>query len=359
MTIRAAHTLGLAALVLALAFNPACAQDYPNQLIRVISAFPPGSGADIVVRFFAERLKPLVNNQTVIVESKVGAGGMVSVEYIAKAKPDGYTVLVHSGVSAANLMYLVKNPPIDAAKDIQMAAMINRQPFMIAVRADKPWKNLAELTSYLKDQKEKATYGQSATIAKVGGELYKQIAGLSTTEVGYRNSPEILNDIAGGSLDFAVLDPLTSLAQARQGRIRILAVTTAERTQGSFRSADDARRRRARNQSRRMVRRDGAFGDAAPHRRQAQRMVQRDRRNGRGPRLPGEFRRRPVDRVRRRGAEILSERSHRVEGIRPAREDRAAIDFLRLPPHPHKHAHAVARIEQPRRAVGAVDDADA
>ncbi|MGZ5864266.1 MAG: Bug family tripartite tricarboxylate transporter substrate binding protein [Xanthobacteraceae bacterium] len=207
---------------------PACAQDYPNQLVRFISAFPLGSGADIMVRYFAEKIKPLMN-QTVIVESKVGGGGTVSIEYIAKAKPDGYTVLVHSGVSAANMMYLLKNPPIDAARDIQMAAMINRQPFMVVVRADRPWKNVADLTAYLKEKKGAAGYGSAATIAKVAGEMYKQIAGLETAEVTYRAGPDMLNDLHGGSIDFAVLDPLSALAQARQGRIRILAVTTRER----------------------------------------------------------------------------------------------------------------------------------
>lgn len=221
--------IGIAAALAIGAFaTPLQAQDYPNQLVRFISAFPPGSGADIMVRYFAEKIKPLMN-QPVIVEGKVGGGGTVSIEYIAKSKPDGYTVLVHSGVSAANMMYLLKTPPIDAAKDIQMAAMINRQPFMVVVRADRPWKNIAELTAHLREKKDKASYGSSATIAKVAGEMYKQIAGLEVAEVTYRAGPDLLNDLQGGSIDFAILDPLSSLAQAREGRVRILAVTTRER----------------------------------------------------------------------------------------------------------------------------------
>ena len=228
------------ALVTGTVATPVRAQGYPNQLVRFISAFPPGSGADIMVRYFAEKIRPLMN-QTVIVESKVGGGGTVSIEYIAKAKPDGYTVLVHSGVSAANMMYMLRNPPIDAAKDIQMAATINRQPFMVVVRADRPWKNIAELTAYLKEKKDKASYGSSATIAKVAGEMYKQIAGLEVAEVTYRAGPDMLSDLHGGSIDFAVLDPLSSLAQAREGRVRILAVTTRERLKavGDFPTMDE------------------------------------------------------------------------------------------------------------------------
>jgi len=232
--------LGIALVAGAFA-TPAPAQDYPNQLVRFISAFPPGSGADIMVRYFADKIKPLMN-QTVIVESKVGGGGTVSIEYIAKARPDGLTVLVHSGVSAANMMYMLKNPPIDAAKDIQMAAMINRQPFMVVVRADRPWKNIADLTAYLKEKKDKASYGSAATIAKVAGEMYKQIAKLDVAEVTYRAGPDMLNDLQGGAIDFAVLDPLSSLAQAREGRIRILAVTTRERLKaaGDFPTMDES-----------------------------------------------------------------------------------------------------------------------
>jgi tripartite-type tricarboxylate transporter receptor subunit TctC len=230
-----------AALVIGAVATPARAQGYPNQLVKFISAFPPGSGADIMVRYFAEKIRPLMN-QTVIVESKVGGGGTVSIEYIAKSKPDGYTVLVHSGVSAANMMYMLRNPPIDAAKDIQVVATINRQPFMVVVRADRPWKNIGELTAYLKEKKDKASYGSSATIAKVAGEMYKQIAGLEVAEVTYRAGPDMLSDLQGGSIDFAVLDPLSSLAQAREGRVRVLAVTTRERLKaaGDFPTMDES-----------------------------------------------------------------------------------------------------------------------
>jgi len=208
------------------------AQDYPSQNIHLISAFPPGSGADIVVRYYSEKLKPLIK-QNVIVESKVGAGGTLAVEYIARAKPDGHTILVHSGITAANMMYLLKKPPIDAAKDLQLAAMINRQPFMVVVRADAPWKDLAQLTGHLKQQKDKSSYGWAATIAKVAGELYKNKSGLQTVDVAYRAGPDLLNDLLGGVIDFAVLDPALAMAQLRQGKIRILAVTTQERIKAS------------------------------------------------------------------------------------------------------------------------------
>ena len=115
------------------------AQAYPSQDIRLICAFPAGSGADVLVRYFGEKLRP-VANRTVIVENKAGAGGNIAMEYVARAKPDGYTIFVHAATAVAANQHLFKKPPIDAAKSIQIAASINRQPFMLVVDAKSPYK---------------------------------------------------------------------------------------------------------------------------------------------------------------------------------------------------------------------------
>src|SRR5262245_29660995 len=87
------------------------AQDYPTQDIRLICAFPPGSGADVLVRYFAEKLRPLAN-RIVIVENKAGAGGNVATQFVARSKPDGYTIYVHAGTAVAANQSLFKNPPV-------------------------------------------------------------------------------------------------------------------------------------------------------------------------------------------------------------------------------------------------------
>ena len=115
------------------------AQAYPSQDIRLICAFPPGSGADVLVRYFAEKLRP-VAGRTVIVENKSGAGGNIATEYVARAKPDGHTIYVHAATAVAANQHLFKKPPVDAAKAIQIAASINRQPFMLVVDAKSPYK---------------------------------------------------------------------------------------------------------------------------------------------------------------------------------------------------------------------------
>ena len=216
-------------LVTALAHpHAAVAQQYPNRDIRFICAFPPGSGADVLVRFFAEQLRPIAN-RTIIVENRAGAGGNIAIEHVARSKPDGYTIFVHAGSAVAAGMHLYKNPPVDVGKAISVAATINRQPFMLVVDAKSPYKSVADLTAAMKQKGDKASYAAAAPTGRIMGELYKQAAGLKTVEVNYKTAPDSINDMLSGAVDYGMHDPVFSLAQAREGRLRILAVSTGQR----------------------------------------------------------------------------------------------------------------------------------
>jgi tripartite-type tricarboxylate transporter receptor subunit TctC len=206
------------------------AQNYPSRQLSFVCAFPAGSGADVLVRYFSEKMSAVLG-QTVIVENKPGANGNIAAVYTARAKPDGYTVFVHSGTSVAANTWLFKKPPIDVVKDLRGVQFINKQPFMIVVRADSPIKDIPELTAHLKDRSGAASYATTATAGKVFGESYKQMTGAQATEVSYRTGPDTMNDVTSGHVDFAVLDPVFSLSQARAGRIRILAVSSPTRMQ--------------------------------------------------------------------------------------------------------------------------------
>jgi len=217
------------AFTLAAAFSaPARAQDYPNQDIRMVCAFPPGSGADVLVRHFAEKLRP-VAGRTVIVENKSGAGGNIATEYVARAKPDGHTIYVHAGTAVAANQSLFKKPPVDVVRDIRVAATINRQPFMLVVDAKSPYKTVAELTEAMKKKGDKASYAYAAPTGHIMGEIYKDKTGIKAIEINYRTAPDSLNEMLSGKLDFAMHDPVFSLAQQREGRLRILAVSTGAR----------------------------------------------------------------------------------------------------------------------------------
>jgi len=230
--IRASASVAALAVVAMMPVS-AHAQAYPTQDIHVICAFPPGSGADVLVRYFAEKIRPLTG-KNVIVENRAGAGGNIAQEYVGRAKPDGYTIFIHAGSAVAANVWMVKKPAFpDVGKAFQVAATINRQPFMMLVDAKSPYKSVADVTAAMKAKGEKATYATAAPTGTVMGEIYKARTGIKAVEVVYKSAPDSINDIASGSVDYAMHDPVFALAQQREGRMRILGVSTGQRLQAS------------------------------------------------------------------------------------------------------------------------------
>lgn len=209
----------------------ALAQTYPDTTIRILCAFPPGAGLDLIARFFATRLQPLCGRQ-VIVENRAGASGSIATGALVRAKPDGHTLFFHAGNAVAANQHLMKNNPVDARKEIAIAATISKQAFMLAVSASSPWKTLAELTAYLKTKGDKATFATGSSGAGVGdvmGALYNQKMGLQAVAVNYKTAPASLNDLMSGQLDFGCYDPVFAAMQHRKGSLRVLAVASNDR----------------------------------------------------------------------------------------------------------------------------------
>jgi tripartite-type tricarboxylate transporter receptor subunit TctC len=226
-------TLLLAAGALALAAalggaGDARAQAYPSQDIRLVVGFPPGSGADVFVRYFAEKLRPLAG-RTVIVENKPGAASSIATEYVAKSKPDGHTIYPFAATTVAASMHLFKKPRVDVGKALRAVASTSNLAFMLVVGANSPYKTVAELTTAMKEKGSAANYAVSATPGRIMGAIYKNKAGLSATEVQYRTAPDSLNELENGRMDYGLHDPVFALAQVRAGRLRVLAVSTAQR----------------------------------------------------------------------------------------------------------------------------------
>ena len=223
---------GLAAATLAAFGRPALAQQFPNQDLHFICAFPAGSGADVIVRYMAEKMRPLVG-RAILVENKPGALGNISTEYLLRSKPDGHTVLIHgaSGVAAASS--IVKNPAFDVSKAVQLVGTINRQPTMLVVHVSKPWKTVADVTAAVKEKKEKATYATTNPVGKVMGAIYKKTLNLQPIEVNYRTAADTLNDLANGAIDYMLVDNVFAMSQVRENRVRVLAVSTGERLQAN------------------------------------------------------------------------------------------------------------------------------
>jgi len=218
---------GSAVAFVLLAF-PAQAQDYPAKEIHFICGFPAGTGADTIVRYYAEKLRPIIN-RTILVENRPGAGANIAIEYVAKSRPDGYTILVHGGSGLASNMHVYKKPPVPTVDAFQILATINQQAFMLVVDANKPWKTVAELTAAMRQKGDKATYGSGAPASVVLGAIYKASAGLTSVEVNYKQSSDAMNDMLGGALDYAVMEPIFATAQHRQGKLRVLAVSSERR----------------------------------------------------------------------------------------------------------------------------------
>ncbi len=204
------------------------AQEYPSQDIRLVVGFPAGSGADVFVRYFAEKLRP-ISGRTVIVENKPGAASNIATEYVAKSKPDGHTLYPFAGTTVAASMHLFKKPPVDVGKDLRAVATTSNLAFVLTVGANSPHKTVAELTAAMKQKGSAANYAVSANPGRIMGAIYKAKAGLGAIEVQYRTAPDSLNEIENGRIDYALHDPVFVLAQVRAGRLRALAVSTAKR----------------------------------------------------------------------------------------------------------------------------------
>ena len=287
--------LAVAALLSTIALAPTSlrAEDYPSQDLHFITSFPPGSGADVLTRFFAEKVRALTG-RTVIVENKSGANGAIAVQYTAQAKPDGYTMYLSAGSATAAQMHLFKVPPVNVLKAFQLAATINRQAFMLTVDAKTPYRNVPELTAAMKQKGKAATYATAATSGIIMGEMYKSITGVEAVEVRYKDSSGALNDMASGRVDYGMHDPVFSLAQQREGRLLHPGAQFRSAPRRDPRHPHHGGIGRAGHGSHFVVGGDAAERDAAAGCRSDQRVVQPDPRNGGYPRVPQQVRRRPV-----------------------------------------------------------------
>ncbi|HEX7005977.1 MAG TPA: tripartite tricarboxylate transporter substrate binding protein [Alphaproteobacteria bacterium] len=218
------------AAIAAAAAPQAVAEEYPQREITAICPFGPGTGADIFIRFFADRLSKL-SGQPVVVVNRPGAGGSLASSAVAKAKPDGYTLAITPASSTVvTASHLFKEPPFHPLKDFEPVTTLASVPFVLVVAPNHPAKTVAELTDILKKKGATANYGGSANTGIVASELYKKAEGLEVARVSYKSVVDILRDMQGGQIDFTFTDASWAKGQAAEGRLRPLAVTSAKRS---------------------------------------------------------------------------------------------------------------------------------
>jgi tripartite-type tricarboxylate transporter receptor subunit TctC len=207
----------------------ALAQTYPDRPIRIVLGFAAGSGADIPARFYAEELRKISGGATFIIDNRPGASGNLSVEAAAKAKPDGYTLLLASTATTAGNTALYKDVPFNVLKDLTPIAALHENGFALAVHPNSPARDVAGLTAFIKTKGPKSTYGWATTVALASSVIYTTGAGLAVTPVPYKITPQAIADLAGGDIDFAFADVPFAVGQEKAGRVRLIAVTTEKR----------------------------------------------------------------------------------------------------------------------------------
>ena len=226
------RSVALIAAALLAASLPVNAQTYPAREMRVVVGLPAGSGGDVVARFYADQLAQL-SGKPVIVENKPGMILSIGADAVAKAQPDGYTILITSVTSshAANL-YNFKKLPYDPIKDFTPVATLQRSYFILMVRQESPWKTVAELTAAMKAKGDKASYGYGSPPALASSELYKARAGLKAVGIPYKTSMASLPEMFSGELDFQFIDATQGTPLLASGKLRGLAVTSGQRIPG-------------------------------------------------------------------------------------------------------------------------------
>jgi len=227
------HFLHLAAGAAALpaASRIARAQVYPSRPVRLIVAFPAGGSSDIVARLLGQRLSERLG-QPIVIDNRPGAGGNIGTEAVAKAAPDGYTLLLASNTNAVNAT-LYEKLNFDFINDIEPVAGIVRWPNVMEVIPSVPVKTVPEFIAYAKANAGKINMasGGNGTSQHVAGELFKMMTGVDMVHVPYRGSGPALTDMLAGQVQ-VMFDPIaTSIEHIRAGRLRAIAVTTEARSE--------------------------------------------------------------------------------------------------------------------------------
>jgi tripartite-type tricarboxylate transporter receptor subunit TctC len=217
------------AACLALYATAAVAQPYPSRPITIVVPFAAGSGTDSITRIIGQHLSVALG-QSVVVENKVGASGVLAATYVARAAPDGYTLLMATNSTHSANPYLFKNLSYDPVKDFAPVARAGSYVFMLVVNKDIPAKTLGELVAYAKANPGKLTYASGNTTGIVAGETLKSKAGIDILHVPYKSTPPAINDVLGGRVSMMFIDLAPGLEHVRAGNFRALAVTTKERS---------------------------------------------------------------------------------------------------------------------------------
>src|SRR5688500_12461097 len=222
--------------LLAVAFLPlvspfAQAQGYPSKPVRIVVTSPPGGSQDFLARLLAQQLSPVLKQQ-MIVDNRTGASGVIGIDYVAKATPDGYTLLLGAGGPLTAVPAFNPKVPFDPVRDFVPITLLASGSFAVAVHPAVPAKTVKELIALAKSKTRGLNYGSSGTGAAphLAAELFRSMAGVDMVHVPYKGVGPALTDLLGGQIDLMFADVHLVAPHARSGRLRALAVTSPARS---------------------------------------------------------------------------------------------------------------------------------
>lgn len=210
-------------------FNGSLAQTYPNKPIQIIVPVAAGGGTDLLARTLGQKVGEVLG-QPVVIENKLGAGGNIGVEMVAKAKPDGYTLLLSPGTIATNVA-VYRKLPYDLLKDLQTITLVGQTGSVLVVHPSVKATNLREFVDLAKASPGELNYGTAGmgSPQHLHAEFFNQLAGTKTNHIPYKGQSQAMTDLVGGQLAYMFSPIQNALPYIQQGRIRALSVAASQR----------------------------------------------------------------------------------------------------------------------------------
>ena len=203
-------------------------QTYPAKTVTFVVPFAAGSATDQLARALGNSLSQ-DTKQAVVVDDRAGASGMLAAQFVAKAAPDGYTVLITTNTTHAADEHLFRKMPYDPVKDFVPVTGLGKGGQVLVVRPDSPYKTVADLVADAKKNPGKLSFGSGSSSSRVAGEMLKQLTKTDILHVPYKSNPNALTDLLGGQITFMITDTATGEPQIKGGKLRALAVSTSRR----------------------------------------------------------------------------------------------------------------------------------
>ena len=207
----------------------ASAQDFPSKSLKFVVPFAAGSATDSLARIVGEHVSKSLG-RPIVVENLPGASGVIAAQNVARAEPDGHTVLITTNTTHGANQSLLKNVPYDAVNSFEAVGKLGTITLALTTHPAVPAKTVQEFIAYAKANPGKLSFGAGSSSSRIAGEMLKSLAGLDITYVPYRSNPQAITDLLGGQINIVFADISTTLPQIKAGKVNAFAVSTARRS---------------------------------------------------------------------------------------------------------------------------------